>query len=65
MSGERGSVVSSIFFWIFIALLIIWFLGWLAFHIVAGIWHLVLVIAILSLIIHFVRPHRTDRTSRM
>jgi hypothetical protein len=61
MAGERGSIVSSVFFWIFIALLILWFLGWLAFHIVAGLWHLILVIAILALILHFVRRHRTSR----
>lgn len=61
MIGTRGSIVASVFFWIFIALLVIWFLGWLAFHIVAGLWHLVLVIAIIALIIHFVRPHRASR----
>jgi hypothetical protein len=61
MDGERGSVVSSLFFWIFVALLVIWFLGWLAFHIVVGLWHLVLVLAIIALILHFVRPHRTSR----
>jgi len=42
--------------WIIIAiiLLIIWALGFLAFHIAGGLIHLLLVVAVISLIVHFV-----------
>jgi Family of unknown function (DUF5670) len=35
--------------------LIVWLLGWTAFHVAGGLIHLILVIAAISLIIHFVR----------
>lgn len=61
MADARGSLAFSIFLWIFIVLLIIWLVGWLAFHIVVGFWHVILVIALIALIVHFVRPHPTTR----
>jgi len=45
------------FFFLILAifLFIIWIVSWLAFHIAGGLIHLLLVIAVISLIIHFVR----------
>ena len=38
-----------------IVLFVVWLLGWLVFHIAGGLIHVLLVIAIITLIIHFVR----------
>ncbi len=43
---------------LFIVLLIIWVLGWAAFHIAGGFIHLLLILAVISLILHFVRGRR-------
>jgi hypothetical protein len=42
-----------------IVLLIAWLLGLVAFHVTAWFIHLVLVIAIIAFILHFVRGRRT------
>ena len=49
------------FLTLFIVLLVAWALGWLAFHIAGGLIHLLLVIAVISLIVHFVRGRSTGR----
>ena len=36
-------------------LIVVWLLGWAAFHVAGGLIHILLVIALISLIIHFVR----------
>lgn len=41
-----------------IILAVLWALGFLAFHITVGIIHLLLVIAVILLIVHFVRSGR-------
>jgi hypothetical protein len=43
---------------LFIILLIIWLLGWMAFHVAGGLIHLLLIVAVISLILHFVRGPR-------
>ena len=43
------------FLTIFIVLLILWLLGFLAFHVASGLIHILLILAIISLIYHFVR----------
>jgi uncharacterized membrane protein (DUF485 family) len=45
----------SSFLVVFIVLLVAWALGWLAFHVAGGLIHILLVVAIISLIVHFVR----------
>jgi Family of unknown function (DUF5670) len=40
---------------LFFILLIMWVLGFLAFHIAGGLIHLLIIIAIISLILHIVR----------
>ena len=39
-------------------LFVVWILGWAAFHVAGGLIHLLLVIAAISLIMHFVRGTR-------
>jgi hypothetical protein len=46
---------SSSFLIIFIILLVAWALGWLAFHVAGNLIHLLLVVAVISLVVHFVR----------
>jgi hypothetical protein len=40
---------------LFFVLLVAWLLGWGAFHAAGGLIHLLLIVAVLSLIVHFVR----------
>ncbi len=43
---------------LFIILLVIWVLGWAAFHVAGGLIHLLLILAVISLIVHFFRGRR-------
>jgi hypothetical protein len=43
---------------IFVILLIIWLAGFVVFHVAGGLIHLVLIIAVIVLIYHFVGPKR-------
>ena len=40
---------------LFVILLVLWLLGFLAFHVAGGLIHLLLVIALISLVVHFLR----------
>jgi len=40
---------------LFIVLLVAWLLGWAAFHVAGGLIHLLLIVAVISLVVHFVR----------
>jgi uncharacterized protein DUF5670 len=40
---------------LFVILLIGWILGWVVFHVATGLIHILLVVAVISLILHFVR----------
>ena len=40
---------------LFIVLLLAWVLGFLAFHVAGGLIHLLLIVAVISLIVHFMR----------
>ena len=40
---------------LFIVLFVAWVLGWLAFHVAGGLIHLLLIVAVISLIAHFAR----------
>jgi hypothetical protein len=40
---------------LFIVLLVAWLLGFLAFHIAGSLIHLLLIVAVVSLIVHFMR----------
>lgn len=47
-----------LFLMLFFVLLGIWMVGWIAFHVAGGLIHLLLVIAVISLIVHLVRGRR-------
>jgi Family of unknown function (DUF5670) len=38
-----------------LVLLVVWVFGWLAFHVAGGLIHLLLAIAAISIVVHFVR----------
>jgi hypothetical protein len=40
---------------LFFVLLVLWLLGFAAFHIAGGLIHLLLILAVISIIVHFVR----------
>ena len=40
---------------LFIVLLVAWILGFAAFHVAGGLIHLLLIVALISLVLHFVR----------
>jgi len=44
---------------LFIVLLVAWLAGFLVFHIAGGLIHLLLIVALVSLIVHFVRGRTT------
>ncbi len=48
----------SIFTILFVILLIAWILGWTVFHVASGLIHILLVVALISLVLHFVRGSR-------
>jgi hypothetical protein len=48
----------SIFTILFVILLIAWILGWTVFHVASGLIHILLVVALISLVLHFVRGGR-------
>ena len=52
-------IADSIFLVLFVVLLLGWLLAWAAFHVAGGLVHLLLVIAVIALILHFVRGART------
>jgi hypothetical protein len=47
------------FLTIFAILLVLWLLGMFAFHITGGVIHLLLILAVVSLVVHFVSGRRT------
>ena len=43
---------------LFAVLLVLWLLGFAAFHVAGGLIHVLLILAVISLIFHFVRGRR-------
>jgi hypothetical protein len=41
-----------------VVLLVLWLLGFFAFHIAGGLIHLLLVLAVIAIVVHFVRGRR-------
>jgi len=52
-------IADFIFLFLFVIFLGGWLLAWAAFHIAGGAVHLLLVLAVIWLILHFVRRSRT------
>jgi hypothetical protein len=48
----------SVFTVLFVILLIAWLLGFSVFHVASGFIHILLIIAVISLILHFVRGRK-------
>jgi hypothetical protein len=49
-------ILADFFFLIlFFVLVVVWIVSWAAFHVAGGMIHLLLLIAVISLIVHFVR----------
>lgn len=51
----RDSGVETMFLLIFFILLVLWLLGFTLFHVASGLIHLLLIVAVIALIVHFVR----------
>jgi len=49
----------SIFMILFIVLLIAWLLGFIVFHVSSAFIHLLLIVAVIAIVLHFVRGTRT------
>jgi len=43
------------FITIFVILVVLWLLGFFAFHVAGGLIHILLIIAVICLVLHFVR----------
>jgi len=43
------------FLTLFFVLLVLWMLGFFAFHVAGGLIHLLLIVAVISLLVHFLR----------
>ncbi len=50
--------MSYMFLVLFFILLVVWILGWAAFHIAGGFIHLLLILAVISIIVHPFRGRR-------
>ncbi len=48
-----------IFLILFVLLLLAWIFSWAIFHVAGGLLHILLIVAVISLIIHLVRRPRT------
>jgi len=44
---------------LFFILLVAWLLGWVAFHVAGGLIHILLILAVISIIVHFFRGRTT------
>ncbi len=45
----------NIFTFLFVVMVIAWIFGWIVFHVAGALIHLLLIVAVISLILHFVR----------
>ena len=50
--------VSNVFIALFAVLLILWLLGFAAFHVAGGLIHLLLILAVISIVLHFIMGRR-------
>ena len=48
-----------VFLTLAVLLAVVWALGWFAFHVAGGLIHLLLIVGLISLVVHFVRGRRT------
>jgi uncharacterized membrane protein (DUF485 family) len=61
--GDQRLTVSIggdlMFLTLFVILLLAWIMGFVAFHVAGGLIHLLLIVAVISLVLHFVRGGRS------
>jgi hypothetical protein len=57
-SREIGMLRDFLFLILFFVLLSIWATAWLAFHVASGLIHLLLLVAVISLIVHLFSGRR-------
>lgn len=48
----------SVFTILFVILLLAWILGWGVFHVTGALIHILLIVALISLVLHFIRGPR-------
>jgi hypothetical protein len=53
-SPERTKEI-PMFLALFVILLVMWLMGLFAFHVAGGLIHILLIVAVISLVVHFVR----------
>jgi hypothetical protein len=56
--GAEGSK-NRMFLILFFVLLVLWVMGFLAFHVAGGLIHLLLILAVISIVAHLFRGRRT------
>jgi uncharacterized protein DUF5670 len=55
----------SIYVIAFLVLMVAWVCGWIVFHVTSGLIHILLVVAVVSLILHFVRGRHAELDLRL
>jgi hypothetical protein len=55
---SKGAQSMSIFTILFVILLVAWILGFGVFHVAGGLIHILLIVALISLVLHFIRGPR-------
>ena len=55
----------SIYVIAFLVLMVAWVCGWIVFHVTSGLIHILLVVAVVSLILHFVRGRHAEAYLRI
>jgi Family of unknown function (DUF5670) len=55
----------SIYIIAFIILMVAWICGWIVFHVTSGLIHILLVFAVATLILHFVRGRHGEADLRI
>jgi hypothetical protein len=56
--GPERKKEIPMFLTLFFVLLVLWLMGFFAFHVAGGLIHLLLIIAAISLVVHFFRGRR-------
>jgi len=54
-AAQGEGEVLIMFMILFVVLLVAWLLGWFTFHVAGGLIHILLVVAVIALVVHFVR----------
>ena len=55
-----GVIRDFFFLVLFIVLVLVWLVSWAAFHVAGGFIHLLIVVAVISLLLHFFTGRRTS-----